>query len=74
MKWTIDRPALLLGGLLLALVTAEQLFVPHLPARFPWHHLPGYAGAIGLLACLFVVQVSKALGRRLLQRPVRDDD
>jgi UPF0716 family protein affecting phage T7 exclusion len=36
--------------------------------------MPGYAALIGLLACIVVVLLSKALGAWLLQRPESDDD
>lgn len=69
-----DRAAIGMALVLAALVGVEYLFMPHDHPRFPWHHVPGYAALIGLLACLLVVQLSKALGGWLLQRPERDDD
>jgi hypothetical protein len=69
-----DRAAVTMAVVLGALVLLEYALVPHDQPRFAWHHLPGYAALIGLGACLFVVQLSKALGRWLLQRPERDDD
>lgn len=69
-----DRVTIVMAVVLLALVALEALAVPHYHPRFPWHHVPGYAAMIGLFACLFVVQLSKALGKWLLQRPERDDD
>jgi hypothetical protein len=69
-----DRATVAMALVLLALVAVEFLAVPHEYPRFPWHHVPGYAAMIGLFACLLVVQLSKALGAWLLQRPERDDD
>jgi hypothetical protein len=69
-----DRVSLVLAALLLVLVALEWLAVPHDHPRFPWHHVPGYAGMIGLFACLFVVQLSKLLGKWFLQRQAADDD
>jgi hypothetical protein len=69
-----DRASLVMAAVLLLLVGIEFLLVPHDYPRFPWHHVPGYAAMIGLFACLIVVQLSKALGAWLLQRPERDDD
>lgn len=69
-----DRVAIGLAVALLVMVGIEAVFTPHEYPRFPWHHVPGYAAAIGLFACLFVVQLSKALGKVFLQRPERDDD
>jgi hypothetical protein len=69
-----DRVSIVMAVVLLALVAVEFLVVPHEQPRFPWHRVPGYAAMIGLFACLIVVQLSKALGASLLQRPERDDD
>jgi peptidoglycan/LPS O-acetylase OafA/YrhL len=64
-----DRVTLLLGVALLALVLLEAMLIPHKHPEFPWHHLPGYAALIGLFGCIAVVQLSKWLGKLLLQRP-----
>ncbi|HSJ06138.1 MAG TPA: hypothetical protein VK936_05510 [Longimicrobiales bacterium] len=69
-----DRVAIIMAVILAALVAVEWLWVPHYAPKFPWHHMPGYAALIGLLACIFVVLLSKALGAWLLQRPESDDD
>lgn len=69
-----DRVAIIMAAVLAALVLVEYVFVPLDHPRFPWHRVPGYAALIGLGACLVVVQLSKALGGWLLQRPERDDD
>jgi Na+/H+ antiporter NhaD/arsenite permease-like protein len=68
-----DRATIIMTLVLLALVAVEFL-VPHDHPRFPWHHVPGYAAMIGLFSCLIIVQLSKSLGKWLLQRPERDDD
>lgn len=68
-----DRVSLTLAVLLVALAIVEIL-VPHPKPRFPWHHVPGYAGIIGLVGCILVVQLSKALGSWILQRPEASDD
>jgi hypothetical protein len=69
MKNLLDRPTVTMAAVLLLLVLAEGLFVPHDHPYFAWHYVPGYAALIGLAACLVVVQLSKALGKALLQRP-----
>lgn len=69
-----DRTVVVLATLLAMLVVVEATLVPHGKPLFPWHHLPGYAALIGLVACLVVVVASKALGRLVLQRPERPDD
>jgi hypothetical protein len=69
-----DRVSLVLAGILLLLVAVEYLLTPHDHPRFAWHYVPGYAALIGLFSCLFVVLLSKLLGRVFLQRPEPDDD
>jgi hypothetical protein len=69
-----DRVSLILAGVLVVFVVLEATVAPHDHPRFPWHHVPGYAAIIGLFACIFVVLLSKQLGKWLLQRPERDDD
>jgi predicted lysophospholipase L1 biosynthesis ABC-type transport system permease subunit len=64
-----DRIALGLAAALLLLVLAEAVAIPHYHPVFPWHFVPGYAAVIGLAGCIVVVQISKWLGRTLLQRP-----
>jgi hypothetical protein len=72
-EYVKDRVAISMAVVLVLLVALEALVWGHDHPRFPWHGVPGYAAMIGLFACLFVVQLSKALGRWLLQRPERDD-
>lgn len=69
-----DPVSLALAAVLLVLVLIEALWVPHYSPKFPWHHVPGYAAIIGLGACLLVVQLSKALGKWVLQRPEDRDE
>jgi hypothetical protein len=69
-----DRVSIVLAGVLLVLVAMEAGLWGHEHPRFPWHNVPGYAAMIGLFSCLLVVQLSKLLGKWLLQRPERDDD
>lgn len=69
-----DPVSLVLTAVLLVLVAVEALWVPHYSPKFPWHHVPGYAAIIGLGACLLVVQLSKALGKWVLQRPEDPDE
>jgi hypothetical protein len=69
-----DRVIIVLAVLLVALVAAELVFAPHARPTFPWHRVPGYSALIGLFSSLLIVQLSKWLGRLLLQRPDRDDD
>jgi hypothetical protein len=68
-----DRVAIGLAAALLLLVLLEAFLVPHYHPVFPWHFVPGYAAAIGLIGCIVVVQISKWLGRTLLQRPEGDE-
>jgi hypothetical protein len=66
---TVDRVAIGLGGVLLALVALEATVIPHYHPEFPWHYVPGYSAMIGLFGCLVVVMISKWLGKAFLQRP-----
>lgn len=68
-----DRVTLILAGALLLLVLAEALAIPHYHPVFPWHSVPGYAAAIGLLGCIVVVQLSKWLGKAFLQQPEEEE-
>ncbi len=68
-----DRVFLGLVAVLLMLILLEAVWAPHYNPVFPWHFVPGYAAAIGVAGCLFVVRLSKWLGSNLLQRTVDDD-
>lgn len=59
----------LLAIALTAAVVAEASFAGHHAPVFPWHEWPGFSGALGLVSCVVVVLLSKALGRAFLQRP-----
>lgn len=71
---TRDRVVWALAGLLGLLILLEGSLFGHHAPRFPWHHVPGYAAAIGLGGCVVVVLLSKRLGTLWLQRPEREDD
>jgi di/tricarboxylate transporter len=68
-----DRVTLILAGALLAFVLVEAVVVPHYHPVFPWHSLPGYSAIIGLVGCIVVVQLSKWLGKALLQQPEEEE-
>jgi hypothetical protein len=68
-----DRVTWILVGGLVLLVLAEALFFPYEDPAFPWHHMPGYSAAIGLIFGVVIVLLSKALGSWFLQRPDVDD-
>lgn len=63
-----DRVTIGLAVALLIAMAAELVWHPHAPV-FPWHHLPGFQGVIGVVSCIVVVLVSKALGKLFLQGP-----
>jgi hypothetical protein len=65
----VDRVAIGLAALLLALVALEATVIPHYHPEFPWHYVPGYSAMIGLFGCIVVVMISKWLGKAFLQRP-----
>lgn len=68
-----DRVTWILVAILLALIAIELPFPHHAPV-FPWHRLTGFHAYLGVAACVVVVIASKAIGKRLLQRPEREDD
>lgn len=62
-----------LAFLLVILTVIEYFYAPHYRPVFPWHHVPGYMGLIGVGASILVVYVAKGLGL-LLHRPEDDHD
>jgi hypothetical protein len=68
-----DRVTLALVALLVVLVLVEAFLFPYDHPVFPWHHVPGYSAAIGLIFGVLVVLLSKTLGAWLLQRPDVDE-
>jgi hypothetical protein len=68
-----DRVTLALVALLLVLVLVEAFLFPYHDPVFPWHRVPGYSAAIGLIFAILMVLLSKTLGARLLQRPDVDE-
>jgi hypothetical protein len=68
-RYLKDRVAVALAAVLVLLVVIEAVLIPHYKPVFPWHFLPGYSAWIGVLGCVLVVQVSKALGKAFLQEP-----
>jgi hypothetical protein len=68
-----DRVTVVLGALLVVLVLLEAFLFPYHDPKFPWHRVPGYSAAIGVVFATVVVLLSKALGEWFLQRPDTDD-
>lgn len=54
---------LTLGTLLL------QYFGPEHPYPHAWDHIPLFYAAFGFVGCVLIILVSKALGKRFLQKP-----
>ncbi len=69
----LSLPSFVLAILLVVLTVVEYFHAPHYRPVFPWHHVPGYMGLIGVGACVLVVCAAKGLGL-LLQRPEDDHD
>lgn len=69
----MDRVTLALAALLVGLVLVEAFFFPYHDPVFPWHRMPGYSAAIGLVFAIIIVLLSKALGSWFLQRPDVDE-
>ncbi len=61
-----------LHWILLALLTFGtlilQYFGPEHPYPHAWDHIPLFYAAFGFLGCVLIIIVSKALGKRLLQK------
>lgn len=51
-----------------ALIVLDALIPAHYQ-RFPWDGIPGFGAVYGLIACVLIIVVSKALGYALLYRP-----
>jgi len=69
----LSVPTFVMVAVLVVLTVIEYFHAPHYRPVFPWHHVPGYMGLIGLGGCLVVVGAAKGLGL-LLQRPEDEDD
>lgn len=58
-----------------AVSAAAELLIPAAePSLLWWHRVPGFQAVYGLLGCVLIVIVSKALGKFWLQRPEGGDD
>jgi uncharacterized membrane protein len=68
-----NRVTLALVALLVVLVLVEAVLFPYDHPVFPWHHMPGYSAAIGLVFAILIVLLSKTLGAWFLQRPDVDE-
>ena len=64
---TVKTTAVVLA-VLVAVAAAGDLVFPHHHPVFPWHRVPGFQAALGIVASMALVFVPKALGR-LLQSP-----
>lgn len=69
----MSKATIWLAVILVALVAAEALFAHHHHPVFPWHHLPGFLALVGLVSCVVVVKLSKAMGKWWLQRSEETD-
>lgn len=59
----------ILLGLLTLGTLILQYFGPEHPHPHAWDHIPLFYAAFGFLGCIGIIVVSKALGKRLLQKP-----
>lgn len=53
---------------LMALLVIVDFLVPPDYTRFPWDGIGGFAAFYGLISCILIIVVSKALGYALLYR------
>lgn len=68
-----DRVVIGLVVALVGLILLEALLISHYHPVFPWHHVPGYAAAIGVVGGAAVILLSRLLGRVLLRRSEGDE-
>lgn len=45
-----------------------DIFMPRHHAEFPWDDIPGFSAVYGLISCVVIIVVSKALGKIWLQK------
>lgn len=67
----LAKPALLkrLAWATLALVVVIDFFLPRPYLHFFWDSIPGFSAAYGLVSCILIIVVSKALGKLWLAKP-----
>ena len=59
-----------LAAAVVAIATiAAEIVAPYPDPRYWWHAMPGFDLAYGWIGCVVIVVLSKALGKRLIQRP-----
>ncbi len=59
----------ILFGLITLGTLILQYFGPEHPYPHAWDHIPLFYAAYGFIGCILIIIVSKALGKRLLQKP-----
>lgn len=64
----MSRPWQIVLGVILALSVAVEFTLAKGPPEHLWEHKTFFAW-YGFLGCVAIILVSKALGKRLLQRP-----
>ena len=68
------RSSLKIVVLVGALSVFLEVFLKHEGHGPWWHILPGFDLAFGLIGCVALVLVAKAIGQAWLQRPENDND
>ena len=68
------RSSLKIVVLVGALSVFLEVFLKHEGHGPWWHILPGFDLAFGLIGCVALVLVAKAIGQVWLQRPENDND
>jgi len=68
------RSSLKIVVLVGALSVFLEVFLKHEGHGPWWHILPGFDLAFGLIGCVVLVLVAKAIGQTWLQRPEPDND
>ncbi|QOC22158.1 hypothetical protein IC757_14215 [Wenzhouxiangella sp. AB-CW3] len=62
--------------IVMAALVVIDIIVPAPYTRFPWDGIGGFAALYGLLSCVLIIVIAKALGKGLLYREedYYDDD
>ena len=58
----------ILSYICLAIVVAVDFFIPRDHGHYPWDQIPGFYAVFGLVACILIVVMAKALGKKWLMK------
>ena len=58
----------ILSYICLAIVVGADFFISRDHGHFPWDQIPGFYSVFGLIACILIVVLAKALGKKWLMK------